>query len=551
MLNAYALFDIRIRGAGPGRYSIEVHSDLGGDASGDLVSPAADPAYQQLAERLQRLEAGEDELIELGQILFQALFQSKIKETYTRAQGRLQDQQGQRLRFDIDPALTEITALPWEFLYDPDQGPLALLDAPIVRYLAQQAPTPTLAAQLPLKVLVTGAVTPPAPAVERELAEVRAALSELEARGYVTIQVEEHLTQASLQRRLREGFQIWHFIGHGGTSRDGRSGTLLFEDGTGSSKAVSAAELNILLNRSGVRLVMLDACGSAEIRIDPYRSIAPALIRAQIPAVIAMQMTVPQDATRAFAGEFYRALAEGFPIDACVTEGRKAVVGATGLRNPDWGIPVVYTRAESGRLFERPAAPATVPAPPQTSGVNISIGNNNQLAGSNIIVDNVGNTSTAGSTFGGQAAPAPENGFDQQIAALESQIATLSRVINVLKEKKARMSVTADSATVLDLEDHEQAQLAAVGQLVALREGRVKQLERAPGGSNAALLADARQALIKDQIRRDRLELRILEEKTILFAGSRSPYDQKIAALKSQIAELERQYDAPSAQPPT
>jgi hypothetical protein len=85
---------------------------------------------------------------------------------------------------------------------------------------------------------------------------------------------------------------------------------------------------------------------------------APALIRAQIPAVIAMQFKVLDAAAQAFAGEFYRALAEGFPIDACVTEGRKAVMGAVGLSRADWGIPVVYTRAPDGKLFELPAAPA-------------------------------------------------------------------------------------------------------------------------------------------------------------------------------------------------
>ena len=30
-------------------------------------------------------------------------------------------------------------------------------------------------------------------------------------------------------------------------------------------------------------------------------------------------------------------------------------MGATGLRRPDWGIPVVYTRAQDGRLFAPPA----------------------------------------------------------------------------------------------------------------------------------------------------------------------------------------------------
>jgi hypothetical protein len=66
---------------------------------------------------------------------------------------------------------------------------------------------------------------------------------------------------------------------------------------------------------------------------------------------------VPDASARAFAGEFYRTLAEGFPIGACVTEGRKAVMGAVGLGRADWGIPVVYTRAPDGKLFDLPAEP--------------------------------------------------------------------------------------------------------------------------------------------------------------------------------------------------
>jgi len=333
-------------------------------------------------------------LVDLGQILFSAIFSSRVKEVYTRSQGKLAPDQGLRLRFDIDPALSSIAAMPWEFLYDPDQGPLTMLDAPIVRYISQQAAQSILKAQLPLKVLVTGAITPPTPDVNRELIEVRAALADLEQQGHVTIQVEEHLTRAKLQRLLRSGFHIWHFIGHGALSRDGSSGTLLFEDASGSADAISARELGILLNRSGLQLIVLDACGSAQLMTDPYRSIAPALIRAQVPAVVAMQFKVPQDATRAFASEFYRTLAEGFPLDACVTEGRKAVLGVSGLRSPDWGIPVVYTRAPDGKLFDLPAA-ATTPA--GNSGTNVSIGSGNVLQNaSSVNISNVGNTTVQG-----------------------------------------------------------------------------------------------------------------------------------------------------------
>jgi hypothetical protein len=362
MFRDYALFDIRIRGTDPERSIVEVHSELGGDGSGTFVSPINDSAYQQYIARLQRLDTDEDLLVELGQLLFASIFSGRIKEVYTRSQGKLAPDQGLRLRFDIDPALGALAAMPWEFLYDPDQGPLVMLDAPIVRYLSQQSPPPVLKTPLPLKVLLTGAVTPPEPNVKLELEEARGALAQLEQRGQIQIEVEEHLTRPKFQRLLRYGFHIWHFVGHGALSRDGSSGTLLFEDPTGSPEAVSARELGILLNRSGLQLIVLDACSSAELTTDPYRSVAPALIRAQVGAVIAMQFKIPQEATPAFTGELYRTLAEGFPIDACVTEGRKAVVGATGLRNPDWGIPVVYTRAPDGKLFELPlATPATPP----------------------------------------------------------------------------------------------------------------------------------------------------------------------------------------------
>jgi predicted ATPase len=359
MFNQYVDFEVHISALSAARYAVAV-SGPGGEASGALLLPTDDPTFQALTARLAALDTDEASLVELGQILFAALFQGAIKDVYTRSQGVLTHDQGLRLRLNIAPSEAAVIALPWEFLYDPDQGPLALLDAPIVRYLPQSARIPSLQTSLPLKVLVTGAHTPPQPDVARELAEVTAALGALGSQVQIT--VEEHLTPQKLQQLLRGGFQIWHFVGHGGFAPDGATGRLYFEDANGDAEPVSAMQLGIMLNRSGLRLVVLDACQGGQLATDPFRSMAPALIRAQVPAVVAMQFVVPEEATRAFAGEFYRSLAAGFPIDACVTEGRKAVMNASGLRNPDWGIPVVYTRAPDGRLFELPAAGDQPPA---------------------------------------------------------------------------------------------------------------------------------------------------------------------------------------------
>jgi hypothetical protein len=358
-MKTYRDFEIQISSAGAERYMLFV-SGPGGDARATIMLPTDTPIYQALADRLARFDTDEASLFDLGQILFQTIFQGPIKDVYTRSQSALGADEGMRLRLNIDieqePAAA---ALPWEFLCDPDQGPLAMLDAPIVRYLPQQAMIPRMASPLPLKILLTGAETPPPAAIERELRDVEAALTALGE--HVQITVEPHLTTAKLRALLRLGFHVWHFIGHGDVSRDGSSSVLRFEDATGDTADVSARELGILLQRSGLRLVVLNACNSGRLMVDPFRSLAPALIRAQIAAVVAMQFTVPQEAASAFAGEFYRTLSAGLPIDMCVTEGRKAVMDVAGLRRPDWGIPVVYTRAPDGKLFELPAALPVIP----------------------------------------------------------------------------------------------------------------------------------------------------------------------------------------------
>ncbi len=382
-MKSYLDFEIAIGALDAGRYSVMARGP-GGEASDSLVLPA-DETYGRLVERLRRLDTDEAALVQLGQTLFRTIFSGRIKEVYARSQGTLEPDQGLRLRFNVPPDEVSLHALPWEFIYDPDQGPLALLSASIVRYLPLQDKIPSLAAPLPLRVLLTSAQTPPPAEVERELNAVQEALaarttvpgSALQRQAAVQlpveVTVEPHLTTAKLQRLLREGYHVWHFVGHGGTDESG-SGTLLFEDAYGDPDPVSALQLGVMLNRSGLRLVVLDACGSAQLATDPFRAIAPALIRSHVPAVVAMQFQVPEEATRAFATEFYRALAEGLPIDTCVTEGRRAVMNVTGLRRPDWGIPVIYTRAPDGRLFDPPLSPPVPVAPASTTSTSIDRG---------------------------------------------------------------------------------------------------------------------------------------------------------------------------------
>ena len=70
---------------------------------------------------------------------------------------------------------------------------------------------------------------------------------------------------------------------------------------------------------------------------------ADTLVRRGIPAVVAMQFEVSDNAAVEFAPALYGALAAGRPIDAAVTEARKAMYTVSPL---EWATPVRQVRPE-------------------------------------------------------------------------------------------------------------------------------------------------------------------------------------------------------------
>jgi CHAT domain-containing protein len=75
-----------------------------------------------------------------------------------------------------------------------------------------------------------------------------------------------------------------------------------------------------LQDHHSLRLVVLNACEGARISPeDPFSGVAQTLVRESIPAVIAMQFEITDDAAVAFAEDFYRATAQGYPVDAALT----------------------------------------------------------------------------------------------------------------------------------------------------------------------------------------------------------------------------------------
>ena len=79
-----------------------------------------------------------------------------------------------------------------------------------------------------------------------------------------------------------------------------------------------------------------------------------------------MQYAFSDDASRTFAGAFYGAIADRLPVDAAVTEARKAV----SLQNPrslEWATPVLIQRSPDGVLFDLQPKPPWWQHLPQTT----------------------------------------------------------------------------------------------------------------------------------------------------------------------------------------
>jgi len=116
----------------------------------------------------------------------------------------------------------------------------------------------------------------------------------------VAVRYLPHATLAHLQRALPEGYDVLHFVGHGG-----EDGSLLWERPDGLADPVPPDVVGEALRGAGVRLALLSACHS-----EPA---GRALRDAGIPNVVMVDEEWPMDARVAalFNGQFYACLARG------------------------------------------------------------------------------------------------------------------------------------------------------------------------------------------------------------------------------------------------
>jgi CHAT domain-containing protein len=253
----------------------------------------------------------------------------------------------------------DLASYPWEYLYDGEQAKefLALhQNISITRFVSVQNPLPTVATQPPLNILII--ISSPDDArypkldVEKEKRIIKNSLKKLESRGLLQLHFLKKATFDRLDKALRLKIDIIHFIGHGGYDESLGGGCLAFESEENGAELVNIDRLSKMLEGTPLRLVVLNACQTATItESDISLGVAHGLVKIGIPAVIAMQFSIPDTSAIEFSQVFYTTLAETFQVDRAVSEARKKMFINLEAGRIDWGIPVLFMRKDDGVIF--------------------------------------------------------------------------------------------------------------------------------------------------------------------------------------------------------
>ncbi len=377
MSRTYVDFDVSVR-AEPGGYRITARF---GDETAERTFP--DPFDQadlaafydmfggarrrgpEATEHLERARA-------FGDRLYQAVFADELDRLLVASKRTAEAAgQGVRIRLHLGEAPVLVN-LPWEYLYRKaaDDFPVLSSWTPLVRYLPVEDGGPPVRVKPPLKILVM--ISDPIEYkgtldTEAEWDSLLRALGAKRAAGLVEVERLAVATEAELQVVLgRTDVHVFHFIGHGEFDTAEQDGVLRFEDEHRRTTPVTGRALGDTLKDSrSLRLVVLNNCeGARAADLDPFTGVAQSLIRKGIPAVVAMQFEVTDQAAREFSRGFYGGIGDGFPVDGALAEGRKFMSRVAG--GFEFGSPVLYLAAPTGEIFDVAVAPPSPDPAPTT-----------------------------------------------------------------------------------------------------------------------------------------------------------------------------------------
>jgi CHASE2 domain-containing sensor protein len=348
----YTNFDLWFDAKVGDRYPVRAASLLGEVRGFITLDPQQQ--FQESQERLAKRRVDQAWLIDFGRQLYNLIFVDDIQLLFEQsaAQSLSKPDQGIRIRLRIEAP--ELSVLPWEFLYWPRKERFlgTSVQFPVVRYLEIFEPIEELEVVLPLKMLVA---IPDSPELDvaHEKANLTQTLAGLSDHVKLTF-LEGTVTPTRISDMLlEERYHVFHFIGHGEFEND--QAFLQFNSEEGNAEYINDQQfVNLFVNHPSLKLIFLNSCKSAEISVTaPMAGMAYRLVKTGIPAVVAMQYAIYDDAAIRFSREFYRSIFKSHArgrVEFAVSHARNRLLGEfPGER--DIGAPVLFMRASEGLLF--------------------------------------------------------------------------------------------------------------------------------------------------------------------------------------------------------
>lgn len=335
-------------------------------------------------------------LVELGQKLYNALFQGTIRDSWMTAQGIAQNRR-ESLRLRLGLKGDRLPRLPWEVLHA-GARPLATgTDVVFSRYQASFAPMATilqpharslaLDPNQPLRILMVLAAPTDQEVLElqREANHLREELLQEQGQsgGEIELTILNQPGREQLTQALEQGqYQVLHYAGHSNLGMSGGD-LYLVSDRTGLTEVLSGDDLAGLLVNNGIRMVVFNSCrGVYTATADPAdetesSNLTEALLKRGIPAVLAMAERIPDDVALTLSRLFYRNLKQRYPIDLNLSRARQGLLSAYGSNQLYWALPILYLHPDFDGYLQpglpavatRSQAPSSVLSSAQSEGM--------------------------------------------------------------------------------------------------------------------------------------------------------------------------------------
>jgi hypothetical protein len=338
-----------------------------GQPSGKLRYEEKKNDLVPLLEAQRNYENNSQAAKELGEMLFEVLFDDTLRNDFVLFYNDVVQKQKQILRIELDideQSLPEIAALPWEFMRVPQSAGIGIIllgtvpHVSLSRRRAQWIPAQPIRLGAGEKLRIALVVSAP-----NNLAPVDYATLEKNLEGLVTNFPEKvellPISQGNpeaINEVLEEKPHILHFVGHGRAKNDEDEEVeelALTDPDLGDAIWVGADFISELLNTHKPALVMLQACDSGALSgKQPFFGVASRIVQQNIPVVVAMQYEVTNATANRFSRKFYEEILKGEPVDIAAQFGRRQIsLGATLFNKRDFATPVIFMRVEDGNLF--------------------------------------------------------------------------------------------------------------------------------------------------------------------------------------------------------